>query len=103
MRDYVLESMEDKNVLVTGGLGFVGSNLVLKLVSLGANTTVFTRTLNKLRNVREVRDRIEIVQGDIRDFEKVSACVKDKDIVFHLAGQISHVDSIADPLSGHRG
>lgn len=98
MRDYVLEGMEGKNVLVTGGLGFVGSNLVLKLVSLGANTTVFTRTLNKLRNVREVRDRIEIVQGDIRDFDRVSACVKDKDVVFHLAGQISHVDSMADPF-----
>jgi nucleoside-diphosphate-sugar epimerase len=98
MKDYVLKSMEDRKVLVTGGLGFVGSNLVLKLVSLGANITIFTHTLNKLINVKEVEDRVEIVQGDIVDFEKVSESVKGKDIVFHLAGQISHIDSMADPF-----
>jgi nucleoside-diphosphate-sugar epimerase len=76
---------KNKNVLVTGGLGFLGSNLVVRLVKLGANVTTVDLVNNKnLLNVSEVKDNIKIVNCDISNVEDVKKLEK-HDIVFHLA------------------
>nr|MDO8083025.1 GDP-mannose 4,6-dehydratase [Candidatus Freyarchaeota archaeon] len=97
MKDYEIRNMTGENVLITGGLGFLGSNLAHKLIDLGANVTVYTRTLDKIKNVKEIRDKLKIVLGDILDLEKVKECVKNQDYIFHFAGQISHFKSMSDP------
>jgi UDP-glucose 4-epimerase len=85
------------NVLITGGLGFIGSNLAHSLVD-SANVTLFTKSTNKLRNIKEIQDKVEIIQGDITDTKKVESIVKDKDHIFHFAGQNDHILSLENPL-----
>jgi len=91
-----------KNVLITGGLGFLGSNIANKLVSLGANVTILD-SLNPLYggnwfNVEGIKDKIKVIIGDIRDEELVYGLVIDKDIIFNLAAQVSYIDSSVIPF-----
>lgn len=95
---YRIKRMDGQNVLITGGLGFIGSNLAHRLVDLGANTTIHTHTLDKLRNVREIKEKLHIVKGDVRDFNSVKECVKGQDYVFHLAAQTSNLVSMENPF-----
>lgn len=97
----MLDTLQNKNVLVTGGLGFIGSNLAIRLVELGANVTVIDSLIpesggNKF-NVSPIESEIEINNGDLRDAEMLSKAVVGMDYVFHLAGQVSHGDSMRDP------
>lgn len=97
----MLDTLQNKNVLVTGGLGFIGSNLAIRLVELGANVTVIDSLIpesggNKF-NVSPIESEIEINSGDLRDAEMLSKAVVGMDYVFHLAGQVSHGDSMRDP------
>lgn len=93
----------DKNVLITGGLGFVGSNLAIRLVEEGARVTLVDSMLplygGNLFNIQPVRDRVVVNFSDIRDRNSMNYLVRDKDYIFHLAGQVSHVDSITDPFN----
>jgi len=84
-------------ILITGGLGFIGSNLAQRLVENGAQVTLFSRSLDNLRNVVEIKDKVKIVIGDIRDYETVRRLVKNKDYIFHFAGQIDHIFSMENP------
>jgi len=90
-----------KRVLVTGGLGFIGSNLACRLVELGAKVCVIdfldSRYGGNLFNVEAFKDRAQVVIADIRDQALMSHLVIDQDILFNLAGQISHLGSIEDP------
>jgi nucleoside-diphosphate-sugar epimerase len=88
-------------VLVTGGLGFIGSNLAIELVGLGAEVTVMDCLVpvhggNRF-NVEPVRDRIQVCLEDLRDADATAARVEGQDFIFHLAGQVSHGDSMRDP------
>lgn len=89
-----------RRCLVTGGLGFIGSNLTLRLLDAGASVTVVDslehRHGGKLENL-EGADA-EIVIGDIADRDAVAASLKEADHVFNLAGQVSHIDSMEDPI-----
>lgn len=91
-----------KNVLVTGGLGFIGSNLAIRLVELGGNVVIMDIKLPdhgaNLFNIRPIRDKISIHINDIRDEKATNRLVKDKDYIFHLAGQSSHILSLTDPF-----
>jgi len=92
-----------KNVLITGGLGFIGSNLARHLVSLGANVTIIDSLIwayggNRF-NVAGIEDKIKINIGDIRDRYSINELIKGQDILFNLAGQVSHVDSMKDPFT----
>lgn len=93
---------KDKKVLVTGGAGFIGSNLTIKLVELGANVTVVDNMLPRLGgnlfNLKDVIDRIHINFSDVRDEHSMDYLVKQQDFIFHLAGQVNHVDSIRNPI-----
>lgn len=92
-----------RSVLITGGLGFVGSNLAIRLAEEGANVTLVDSMLplygGNLFNVEPVRDRVTINFSDIRDRNSMNYLVRGQDFVFHLAGQVSHVDSITDPFN----
>lgn len=92
---------EGRNVLVTGGAGFIGSNLAARLVAEGANVTVLDSMLpdygGNLFNLDPIRDRITLNFSDMRDRYSLEYLVKEKDYIFNLAGQVSHLDSMTDP------
>jgi len=91
----------NKNILITGGLGFVGSNVAKALVELGAIVTIVDSLIpqygGNLFNVNDFRERIEINICDIRDSHAMKHLVQGKDYIFNLAGQTSHMDSMTDP------
>ena len=92
-----------KRVLITGGLGFIGSNLAIELVEAGADVTVVDSMIPaygaNLFNVESVRDRLHINYSDIRDRHSLEHLVREKDHIFNLAGQLSHIDSMLDPMT----
>jgi UDP-glucose 4-epimerase len=91
-----------RQVLITGGLGFLGSNLAIALVGLGAQVTLLDAMLDdhggNLFNVEPIRDRVMVNFSDIRDESSLKYLVAGKDYVFHLAGQNDHVLSLRDPF-----
>ncbi len=88
--------------MVTGGLGFIGSNLSSRLVELGASVTIVDNMMPRLGgnlfNVSEIAGRVHINFSDIRDSHSMDYLVKGQEIIFHLAGQVNHVDSIRNPI-----
>jgi len=93
--------LHNKKVLITGGLGMIGSTIANKLVQLGADVTVVDACISPFGanyfNVKDVKDKININISDIRDRESIKCLIRNKDIVFNLAGQVSHNDSIDNP------
>lgn len=91
-----------KRVLITGGLGMIGSTLAHKLLEYGAKVTIVDSCIEpygaNLFNVHEIKDSVQISITDIRDKESVKFLVKDKDIIYNLAAQVSHNDSINNPF-----
>ena len=89
-------------VLITGGLGFIGSNLARRLVALGSDVTVVDSLISDYGgnryNVESVRDRIQVNVSDVRDTHSLRHLVQDKDYLFNLAGQTSHLDSMTNPM-----
>ena len=96
-------SYEGKHVLITGGLGFVGSNLAIQLVEAGAKVTLLDSMLplygGNPFNIEPIHDRVQVNFSDIRDRNSMNYVVREQDYIFHLAGQVSHVDSITDPFT----
>ena len=90
-------------MLVTGGLGFVGSNLVLRLVELGAQVLVVDSMLPAYgattKNIDPVADQVQVDLSDVRDGERMQALVRGQELIFSLAGQISHSESMRDPMT----
>lgn len=93
---------ERGTALITGGMGFMGSNLALKLLSEGYDVIIYDAMLPQYganpANIREVKDRIRLIIGDVRDQEKLRESLAEVDVVFHYAAQVSHVFSLEDPL-----
>ena len=92
-----------KNALITGGLGFIGSNLAACLVELGATVTLIdslTPTYGgNLYNIEPIRDRVRVNISDVRDVHSLQFLVQEQDYLFNLAGQTSHMDSMTDPYT----
>ena len=92
-----------RRVLVTGGLGFIGSNLVRELVALGADVRVVDALVADCGgdpfNIADVRDRVDVHVADLRQEPSTTFLVRGQDVVFNLAGQVSHIDSMRDPLT----
>jgi UDP-glucose 4-epimerase len=90
-------------VLITGGLGFIGSNLTRRLVESGSEVTVVDSLIpeygGNLYNVEDIRDHIQINVSDVRDSHSLQHLVQGKDYLFNLAGQTSHLDSMRNPLA----
>ncbi len=97
----MLESYLNKQVLITGGLGFIGSNLARKLVALGAHVTLADSLIPQYGgnpfNIEDIRDHVLVNVCDVRDPFAIAYLLKDKDYLFNLAGQTSHLDSMVDP------
>lgn len=95
-------SYKSKKILITGGLGFVGSNLAIALVKRGADVTIIDSMLPRqggnLFNIKPIKSRVRVGFSDIRDARAMCNLVRAKDYIFHLAGQVNHVDSIRNPL-----
>jgi len=88
-------------VLVTGGLGFIGSNLSRELVTLGARVTIVDALIpdyggNRF-NIEGIEERVRLDVSDVRDGDAVRGLVRGQDVIFNLAGQVSHIDSMRDP------
>jgi len=96
------ETLKGKEVLVTGGLGFIGSNLCIELVKKGAHVTIVDNMLPRqggnLFNIRPVENKVKVNFSDIRNELSMNHLVKGKDYIFHLAGQVNHVDSMRNPV-----
>jgi dTDP-glucose 4,6-dehydratase/UDP-glucose 4-epimerase len=88
-------------VIITGGLGFIGSNLARKLLELGAEVTLIDSLIShyggNLFNIQDIRDQVEVNVCDVRDEHAMKYLLKDKSYLFNLAGQTSHLDSMTDP------
>ncbi len=91
----------DSRILITGGLGFIGSTLAMKLADLGADVTVVDSLIpeygGNLSNTSGYESRLHINISDVRDEHSMRYLVQGKDYLFNLAGQTSHMDSMQDP------
>jgi len=93
--------LKGKKILVTGGLGFIGSNLSSRLVVSGRGDDCGQHDAppgGNLFNVSEIADRVHMNFSDIRDSHSMDYLVKGQEFIFHLAGQVNHVDSIRNPI-----
>jgi UDP-glucose 4-epimerase len=92
-----------KHVLITGGMGFIGSNLAIRLAGLGAKVLVVDSMIpdygGNMFNVEPVKDIITVNISDVREIHAMHYLVQDQDILFNLAGQVSHTDSMTDPFT----
>ncbi|MEM3071180.1 MAG: GDP-mannose 4,6-dehydratase [Candidatus Anstonellales archaeon] len=91
-----------KRILITGGLGFIGSNLSIRLCQFGSKVHILnkkpTNPSQAAFNIEPVKNQVIVTYSDTNDFQTLDECVQEKDIIFHLAGRGSHVDSILDPI-----
>lgn len=92
-----------KKVLITGGLGFIGSNLAHQLIKLEANVLIIDSLSvlygGNIFNINGVRKYLNLKISDIRDSSIMDELVKGQDYIFNLAGQVSHIDSMQDPFA----
>jgi UDP-glucose 4-epimerase len=96
-----VEAWSGRRVLITGGLGFIGSNLAIRLVGLGADVAIVDSLIpgyggNRF-NVAPVAERVTVNVSDIRDEHSLPQLLEGRDVIFNLAGQVSHVDSMERP------
>jgi UDP-glucose 4-epimerase len=94
---------EGKRVLITGGLGFIGSTLAHELVESGARVVLVDSLIpeygGNLANIEDIRDRVTINISDVRDEHSFRYLIQGQDYLFNLAGQTSHLDSMRDPYA----
>lgn len=97
-----IDIFKNKEVLITGGLGFIGSNLAIRLFHLGARVTIIDAMIDghggNLFNIEPIKDKILVNFSDIRDQNSLRYLVRNKDYVFHLAGQNDHILSLSNPF-----
>jgi UDP-glucose 4-epimerase len=90
-------------VMITGGAGFIGSNLAHRLVTLGADVLLVDSLIpdygGNLFNIRGIEDRVRMNIADVRQESTMSYLVRHVDVIFNLAGQVSHIDSMRDPYT----
>jgi UDP-glucose 4-epimerase len=95
------KTYKGRKVLITGGAGFIGSNLAARLVSYGAQVTLVDNFADEcggnLFNVEWLGDRIRLNISDLRDESSLRYLLEGKDFIFNLAGKTSHLDSMDNP------
>lgn len=97
------KTFDGKKILITGGLGFIGSNLAKALVPLGADVLLVDSLIpdygGNLFNIAEFESDVTVNIADVRDVNGMQYLVRDQDFLFNLAGQVSHIDSMVDPMT----
>ena len=96
--------LNNKNILVTGGAGFIGSNLCEELINLGANVTCLDNFSTGFReNLDAIKDRpnFKLIEGDIRNLEDCKLACENQDFVLHEAALGSVPRSINDPITSN--
>ena len=97
------ETFSGSDVLVTGGLGFIGSSVARRLIALGARVTLVDSLIPEYGgnrfNIHDIRDKVTVDLADVRDSNAMTRLIKGRDFLFNLAGQTSHLDSMTDPLT----
>jgi UDP-glucose 4-epimerase len=92
-----------RRVMITGGLGFIGSNLARRLADLGADVLLVDSLIpdygGALVNIRGLEDRVQVNIADIRQQSTMNYLVRGREVIFNLAGQVSHIDSMRDPYT----
>ncbi len=92
---------DGRRVMITGGLGFIGSNLAHQLVACGAQVLIVDSLIpeygGNLFNISGVEDAVRVNIADVRQQSTMNYLVRDLDVIFNLAGQVSHIDSMQDP------
>lgn len=95
------EFYRGRRVMITGGLGFIGSNLAHRLAALGADILLVDSLIpdygGNLFNVSGIEDQVRINVADVRQASTMNYLVRDREVIFNLAGQVSHIDSMRDP------
>ena len=93
----------NKNVIISGGLGFIGSNLAIKMVDCGAKVTIVDSLIpeygGNLWNIEPIKDKVRINISDVRDEHSIQRLIQGQDFFFNLAGQTSHLDSMQNPFT----
>lgn len=96
-----MSSYAKAKILITGGMGFIGSNLARALVAQGAEVTLVDSLIPQYGgnsfNIDDIRDKVAVNVCDVRDPYAMAYLLKGKDFLFNLAGQTSHIDSMSDP------
>jgi UDP-glucose 4-epimerase len=91
------------DVLITGGLGFIGSAVARRLVNLGAKVTLVDSLIPEYGgnrfNIHNIRDQVIVDPTDVRDAQAMARLIKKRQFLFNLAGQTSHLDSMTDPIT----
>jgi len=88
--------MKDKKVLITGGLGFIGSEIATQLVNQEAKVTILDNS-NNTKNIEHIKDKVRIIKSDITNLEEIKQHTKDIDNIIHLAGVLSVPESLEHP------
>src|SRR5262245_13696642 len=98
-----MDDYRGKKVLVTGGLGFIGSSVAIRLVELGASVAIVDNlhasSGANYFNIEPVKGKLEVVEGDTTDLSLMQRLVRGCSHVFNLAGHVSHLESMEDPFS----
>ena len=95
------EFYRGRRVMITGGLGFIGSNLAHRLADLGADVLLVDSLIpdygGNLHNIAGIEERVHVNIADVRQASTMNYLVQGRDVIFNLAGQVSHIDSMRDP------
>ena len=98
----LISAFKNKKILITGGLGFIGSNLAHRLTAWGAEVTLVDvldpKSGANLFNISGIRRQVHLELANIGDEEKMRAIVRGQDFLFNLAGRVSHIESMRNPL-----
>ena len=98
-----MDYYKNKKILITGGLGFIGSTLAQRLVKMEADICLVDSLIPDYGgnnfNIDGIVDKVTVNIADVRDKHSMDYLVKDKDIIFNLAGTLSHIDSMKDPFT----
>jgi UDP-glucose 4-epimerase len=103
MSDDYRDFYRGRRVMVTGGLGFIGSNLARQLAALGADVLLVDSLIDDygghLFNIDGIESKVRVNIADIRQDTTMNYLVRDREVIFNLAGQVSHIDSMRDPYN----
>jgi UDP-glucose 4-epimerase len=98
-----LDFYRGRRIMITGGVGFIGSNLAHRLVDLGAHILLVDSLIpeygGNLFNIQDISECVRLNIADVRMQTTMEALVRDRDVIFNLAGQVSHIDSMRDPYT----